>query len=158
MGELINRGRNVDAIEVATLNSEIHPYIWNTWYNLAAAQNAAGPHHGQAVGHHQVGAEHGLAQPRVTPHLHQLRHIDHTHGEAAACSDDVTADFRRPDRSTRLVLAYWRGLSGNAPPSKLEICIGRVAVIDDGVGVGPVDAECGIIPAHSTSVLRTVGA
>ena len=47
MGELINRGRNVDAIEVATLNSEIHPYIWNTWYNLAAAQNAAGPPHSE---------------------------------------------------------------------------------------------------------------
>ena len=30
------------ALETCLLNTEIHPYIWNVWYNLAGAQRAAG--------------------------------------------------------------------------------------------------------------------
>ncbi len=40
--ELLKKKRFEDAIEGAMLNSEIHPYIWNTWYNLGNAQYYAG--------------------------------------------------------------------------------------------------------------------
>jgi hypothetical protein len=43
--ELIHQGRFEDAVETALLNTEIHPYIWNTWYNLGNAQQAAGSPH-----------------------------------------------------------------------------------------------------------------
>jgi tetratricopeptide (TPR) repeat protein len=39
---LLEQKRIDDAVETAKLNSEIHPDIWNTWYNLAHAQLAAG--------------------------------------------------------------------------------------------------------------------
>ncbi len=39
---LEEQGRFEQAVEGAKLNSEIHPYIWNTWYNLADAQRQAG--------------------------------------------------------------------------------------------------------------------
>jgi hypothetical protein len=42
MDTLISEGRAQDALETAKLNTEIHPYVWNTWYNLASAQKAAG--------------------------------------------------------------------------------------------------------------------
>ncbi len=45
--ELTEQGRHEDAIETARLNTEIHPYIWNTWYNLAGALSAAGSPHRQ---------------------------------------------------------------------------------------------------------------
>ena len=45
MDELIAQERYKDALETAKLNSEIHPFIWNVWYNLATAQNAAGAPH-----------------------------------------------------------------------------------------------------------------
>ena len=40
--ELLKEKRFEDAIEGAKLNSEIHPYIWNTWYNLGIAQEFGG--------------------------------------------------------------------------------------------------------------------
>ena len=40
--KLIEQKRVVDAIEVAKLNAEIHPGIWNVWYNLAKAQIEGG--------------------------------------------------------------------------------------------------------------------
>jgi hypothetical protein len=43
--DLVDEKRNADAIELCTLNTEIHPFIWNTWYNLAHAQKAAGLTH-----------------------------------------------------------------------------------------------------------------
>jgi tetratricopeptide (TPR) repeat protein len=35
-------GRMDDALETCKLNTEIHPTIWNTWYNLAETEKAAG--------------------------------------------------------------------------------------------------------------------
>ena len=43
--ELTRLGRHDEAIEVARLNTEIHPYTWNTWYNLGGAMAAAGAPH-----------------------------------------------------------------------------------------------------------------
>lgn len=43
--DLIEQQRFEDALETARLNAEIHPFTWNTWYNLAGAQNAAGSPH-----------------------------------------------------------------------------------------------------------------
>lgn len=43
--ELTKQGRHEDAVETAKLTAEIHPYVWNSWYNLAQAQNAAGSPH-----------------------------------------------------------------------------------------------------------------
>jgi hypothetical protein len=40
--DLVDQKRVADALELCTLNTEIHPFIWNTWYNLAHAQRAAG--------------------------------------------------------------------------------------------------------------------
>jgi len=40
--QLLAEHRVADGLEVCTLNSEIHPFIWNTWLNLARAQSAAG--------------------------------------------------------------------------------------------------------------------
>jgi hypothetical protein len=40
--ELLTLGRYEDAIELAILNAQIHPGVWNTWYNLGVAQMAAG--------------------------------------------------------------------------------------------------------------------
>jgi hypothetical protein len=40
--KFVDSKRFDDAIAVATLNTEIHPDIWNTWYNLGVAQRAAG--------------------------------------------------------------------------------------------------------------------
>lgn len=40
--DLVAEKRFEDAVETAKLTTEIHPYIWNSWYNLADAQNAAG--------------------------------------------------------------------------------------------------------------------
>lgn len=40
--DLLSEERFEDALETCFLNSEIHPYVWNTWYNLAGAQNQAG--------------------------------------------------------------------------------------------------------------------
>jgi hypothetical protein len=40
--DLVDQKRLADAMELCTLNTEIHPFIWNTWYNLAHAQKAAG--------------------------------------------------------------------------------------------------------------------
>jgi len=39
---LVEDGRVADAVETAMLSTELHPDIWNTWYNLALAQTAAG--------------------------------------------------------------------------------------------------------------------
>ncbi|MBL8514586.1 MAG: hypothetical protein JNJ55_11400 [Betaproteobacteria bacterium] len=39
---LADQARKGDAIEVAILNAEIHPGVWNVWYNLARAQMEAG--------------------------------------------------------------------------------------------------------------------
>ena len=39
---LLEARRIADAVETAALNTELHPDIWNTWYNLAQAQTAAG--------------------------------------------------------------------------------------------------------------------
>jgi len=39
---LVAEERFEDALETCRLNTEIHPYVWNTWYNLAQAQKAAG--------------------------------------------------------------------------------------------------------------------
>ena len=38
----LDQGKAAVAVEVAKLNSEINPYIWNTWFNLGSAQRAAG--------------------------------------------------------------------------------------------------------------------
>jgi hypothetical protein len=43
--ELVDEKRNSDALELCRLNTEIHPFIWNTWLNLADAQRAAGQMH-----------------------------------------------------------------------------------------------------------------
>lgn len=43
--DLIEQERFEAAVEAARLNTEIHPYTWNTWYNLANALIAAGPPH-----------------------------------------------------------------------------------------------------------------
>lgn len=40
--ELIEQQRFEHALEAARLNTEIHPFTWNTWYNLGNAQHAAG--------------------------------------------------------------------------------------------------------------------
>src|SRR4029077_16988633 len=40
--DLLGQKRVDDALETCTLNTEIHPFIWNTWWNLAGAQSAAG--------------------------------------------------------------------------------------------------------------------
>lgn len=40
--DLVAEKRFEDAIETARLTTEIHPYVWNGWYNLADAQKAAG--------------------------------------------------------------------------------------------------------------------
>jgi hypothetical protein len=40
--KLLELKRFQDAIETDKLNAEIHPEIWNVWYNLAKAQMAAG--------------------------------------------------------------------------------------------------------------------
>jgi tetratricopeptide (TPR) repeat protein len=40
--ELVRQTRYDDAIEAARLNAELHPDVWNTWYNLGVAQRAAG--------------------------------------------------------------------------------------------------------------------
>jgi Tetratricopeptide repeat len=39
---LLARNRTEDAVATGRLNTEIHPDVWNTWYNLAHAQLAAG--------------------------------------------------------------------------------------------------------------------
>ena len=36
------QGRNPEAVETCRLNADIHPTIWNVWYNLAVAQRGAG--------------------------------------------------------------------------------------------------------------------
>jgi tetratricopeptide (TPR) repeat protein len=38
--KLVGQKRFDDAIETAKLNAEIHPDVWNTWYNLGVAQRA----------------------------------------------------------------------------------------------------------------------
>ena len=40
--DLVDAKRTADAMEVCRLNTEIYPFIWNTWYNLAHVQKAAG--------------------------------------------------------------------------------------------------------------------
>jgi hypothetical protein len=40
--KLLAQKRFEDAIETASLNADIHPDIWNTWYNLGVAQRAGG--------------------------------------------------------------------------------------------------------------------
>lgn len=40
--QLLAENRVADGLDVCTLNAEIHPFIWNTWFNLARAQSAAG--------------------------------------------------------------------------------------------------------------------
>jgi hypothetical protein len=40
--ELEEQERYLEALEGAKLNTEIYPYIWNTWYNLADSQRKAG--------------------------------------------------------------------------------------------------------------------
>lgn len=40
--DLVAAKRFEDAVETAKLTTEIHPYIWNSWYNLADAQKSAG--------------------------------------------------------------------------------------------------------------------
>jgi len=40
--ELRGQQRLADALETCKLNAEIHPHVWNVWYNLAIAQRAAG--------------------------------------------------------------------------------------------------------------------
>jgi hypothetical protein len=40
--QLLAENRVADGLDVCTLNSEVHPFIWNTWLNLARAQSAAG--------------------------------------------------------------------------------------------------------------------
>jgi tetratricopeptide (TPR) repeat protein len=40
--KLVDDKRYDDAIAAAALNTEIHPDIWNTWYNLGNAQRAGG--------------------------------------------------------------------------------------------------------------------
>jgi hypothetical protein len=42
MMKLLFQHRFDDAIETAKLNTQIHPSIWNTWYNLGVSQMAAG--------------------------------------------------------------------------------------------------------------------
>lgn len=39
---LREQGRTADALATCRLNADVHPHIWNVWYNLAAAQRAAG--------------------------------------------------------------------------------------------------------------------
>ncbi|TGY88392.1 hypothetical protein E5163_11275 [Marinicauda algicola] len=39
---LLRQERFADAVETCRLNSEIHPYIWNTWYNLGLTLRASG--------------------------------------------------------------------------------------------------------------------
>ena len=41
-GQLLAENRVTDALDTCVLNSEIHPFVWNTWLNLAQAQRAAG--------------------------------------------------------------------------------------------------------------------
>jgi len=43
--DLLVQKRFDDALEVAALNTEIHPDIWNTWWNLGHAQFLAGETH-----------------------------------------------------------------------------------------------------------------
>jgi tetratricopeptide (TPR) repeat protein len=40
--ELLETGRTADAIDVCRLNAEIHPYVWNVWFNLGEALWSAG--------------------------------------------------------------------------------------------------------------------
>ncbi|HEY2322632.1 MAG TPA: hypothetical protein VGJ82_07175 [Thermoanaerobaculia bacterium] len=40
--DLLDGKRTADALEVCTLNTEIHPFVWNTWLNLAHVQRLAG--------------------------------------------------------------------------------------------------------------------
>lgn len=40
--QLEEEDRTADALATCRLNADLHPYIWNVWYNLAAAQRAAG--------------------------------------------------------------------------------------------------------------------
>lgn len=40
--ELLDMGRTADALATCELNAELHPDVWNVWYNLAGVQNAAG--------------------------------------------------------------------------------------------------------------------
>jgi hypothetical protein len=40
--DLLAAERVEHALETCRLNSEIHPFVWNTWYNLAGAQKQAG--------------------------------------------------------------------------------------------------------------------
>lgn len=40
--QLLAENRVADALETCTLNTEIHPFIWNTWLNLGRAQSDAG--------------------------------------------------------------------------------------------------------------------
>lgn len=40
--DLLEKERFEEAIEGAKLNSEIHPFVWNTWYNLGIAVQKAG--------------------------------------------------------------------------------------------------------------------
>lgn len=39
---LRDQKRMTEALETCQLNAEIHPYIWNVWYNLGLTQRAAG--------------------------------------------------------------------------------------------------------------------
>ncbi len=39
---LLEQKRIQEGLETCKLNAEIHPYIWNTWYNLGSAQRQAG--------------------------------------------------------------------------------------------------------------------
>jgi hypothetical protein len=39
---LLGANRLAEAIEACTLTTEIHPFVWNSWYNLGQAQRAAG--------------------------------------------------------------------------------------------------------------------
>lgn len=40
--DLLAEERFEDALETCRLSTEIHPFVWNTWYNLAKAQSQAG--------------------------------------------------------------------------------------------------------------------
>lgn len=39
---LRERGRIAEAVDTCRLNADIHPHVWNVWYNLAIAYRAAG--------------------------------------------------------------------------------------------------------------------
>lgn len=40
--QLLAENRVADGLDVCALNTEIHPFIWNTWLNLSRAQSASG--------------------------------------------------------------------------------------------------------------------